>query len=83
MSNSKYHKRPKLGSKKVMVHLVWELGRSPVELAKDIGITTTNMRRWIKEYRNEAAPNTFPGKGNRHPAGEEIREIKRRRHDLE
>lgn len=83
MSSSKYHKQFEPGFKKEMVRLVQELGRSPVEVAKEIGITATSMRRWIKEYGNEADPRVFPGKGNQHPADEEIREIRRRMHDLE
>lgn len=66
-----------------MVRLVEELGRSPREVASEIGITPTSMRRWIKEYGNNADSKAFPGKGKQHPADEEMRKIKRRIQDLE
>lgn len=83
MSSSKHHKRYEPERKKEMVRLVQELGRSPVEVAKEAGITTTSLRRWIKEYGNDADPNVFSGKGKQHPADEEIRRIKRRIQELE
>ena len=83
MSGSKYHKKFEPEFKKEMVRLVQELGRSPVEVAKEIGITATSLRRWIKEYGNEDDSKVFPGKGKQHPADEELRQLKRRMQDLE
>lgn len=72
MSGSKYHKQFDPEYKKEMVRLVEELGRSPVDVAKDIGVTATSVRRWVKQYGSQGQA-SFPGKGNLHPADEEAR----------
>lgn len=82
MSGSKYHKKFAPEFKREMVRLVEELGKSPADVAKDIGVTATSVRRWIKQYgiQGEAA---FPGKGNLHPANEAIRKKDKRIKELE
>jgi len=52
-----------------MVRLVEELGKSPAEVAKGIGVTPTSVRRWVKQYGNQGEA-AFPGKGNLYPADE-------------
>jgi transposase len=82
MSGSKYHKKFDPEYKKEMVRLVEELGRSPADVAKDIGVTATSIRRWVKQYgvHGDAA---FPGKGNLHPANEAMRKRDKRIKELE
>jgi transposase len=82
MSGSKYHKQFDPEYKKEMVRLVEELGKSPVKVAKDIGVTATSVRRWVKQYGNQGK-DSFPGKGNLHPADEEVRKRDKRIRDLE
>lgn len=82
MSESKYHKKFDPEYKKEMVRLIEELGKSPVEVAKDIGVTSQSVRRWVQQYGTHG--NTaFPGKGKLHPEDEEIRKLKKRNKDLE
>jgi len=55
--------------KKEIIKLVTE-GRKKVSvLAKDIGVTSTSIRRWIKEY-SEYGKDAFPGKGKLRPEDE-------------
>lgn len=82
MSGSKYHKQFDPEYKKEMVRLVEELGKSPVKVAKDIGVTATSVRRWVKQYGSQGK-DSFPGKGNLHPADEEARKRDKRIRDLE
>ena len=58
--------------KKEMVRLVTELGKTPAEVAADIGVTAKTVRLWVKalETHGNAA---FPGKGKLHPCDEEVR----------
>lgn len=48
MSESKYHKRFDSEYKKEIVRLVEELGKSPVEVAKDINVSAQSVRRFVK-----------------------------------
>ena len=82
MSGSKYHKQFDPEYKKEMVRLVEELGKSPVKVAKDIGVTATSVRRWVKQYGSQGK-DSFPGKGNLHPADEEVRKRDKRIRDIE
>jgi len=68
--------------KKEIVRLVNELGKKPAEVAKDIGVTATTVRRWVRQF-NENGNQVFPGKGNLTPEDEERRKILRKVHDLE
>lgn len=68
--------------KKEIVKLITELGKKPVDVAKDIGVTATSVRRWVKQYSDhgEAA---FPGKGNLRPADAELKALEKRNKDLQ
>ena len=82
MFGSKYNKKFDADYKKEMVRLVEELCKSPVKVAEDIGVTPTTVRRWVKKYGN-SVEGSFPGKGNLHPADEEIRKKQKRIDELE
>jgi transposase len=58
------------------------LGGLLSKYAKDIDVSVTTVRRWIKEYGTKGDL-AFPGKGNLHPADEETRRMKKRIKDLE
>ena len=81
-NGSKFHKYFEPEYKKEIVRLVEELGRSPSEVASDIGVSVTTIRRWVQAYgtKGEAA---FPGKGKRYPVDEELRKRDRRIKELE
>ncbi|QUH24919.1 transposase [Serpentinicella alkaliphila] len=52
--------------KKEIVKLVTELGKKPTDVAKDIVVTPTSIRRWVKQYSIHGE-NAFPGKGKLRP----------------
>ena len=60
-SNSKYHRGFDPEFKREMVKLIEELGKSPVEEAKDVGVTPTSVRRWVRQYGTKEM---LPGKVN-------------------
>lgn len=82
MTESKYNKRFDTEYKREIVRLVEELGKSPTQVANDIGVTPQTVRAWVKKF-GKGDSSTFPGKGNLHPADEEQREMKRKIKDLE
>lgn len=67
--------------KKEIVKLITELGKKPTEVARDIGVTATSVRRWVKQYstHGEAA---FPGKGNLRPADAEQKALEKENKEL-
>jgi transposase len=81
-TGSKYYKRFDPEFKREMVRLVEELGKSPSEVAREVGVSPATIRRWIKAFgvKGDAA---FPGKGNLYPADEEIRRREQRIKELE
>ena len=81
-TGSKYHKRFDPEFKREMVRLGEELGKSPSEVAREVGVSPATIPRWVKAFgvKGDAA---FPGKGNRYPADEEIRRRKQRIKELE
>jgi transposase len=68
--------------KKEIVRLITELGKKPVDVAKDIGITATSVRRWVRQY-SEHGEDAFPGKGNLRPADAELKALEKRNKDLQ
>lgn len=68
--------------KKEIIRLITETGKSVADVAKDIGVTETSVRRWLKQY-GEHGEDAFPGKGKLRPEDEELRRLKRALADLE
>lgn len=67
--------------KKEIIRLITEGGKKVSEVAKDIGVTETSVRRWLDQY-SEHGNNAFPGKGKLRPEDEEMRKLKREIADL-
>ena len=59
MKRSQYDKQFKMGA----VKLAGEESSSVTEIAKELGISTSSLRRWINEY-DEYGESAFPGHGN-------------------
>jgi transposase len=78
---SKTNKKFTEDYKKEIVKLITELGKKPVDVAKDIGVTPTSIRRWIQSYstHGEAA---FSGKGNLRPDDAAQRALEKENKDL-
>lgn len=68
--------------KKEIVKLVTERGKKVSEVAEDIGVTPTSIRRWIKQY-GEHGEDAFPGKGKLRPEDQELKDMKKKIRDLE
>jgi len=67
--------------KKEIVKLVTELGKKPTDVAKDIGVTPTSIRRWVKQYSIHG-DDAFPGKGKLRPADAEQKRLEKEIKDL-
>ena len=63
------------------VKLLLESGKTTNEIADDLGISSGNLTRWKREYR-EDAENAFPGKGRLKPDDEELRRLRKENEDL-
>ena len=59
MKRSRYDKQFKLGA----VKLAGKSDLSVVEVAKELSINASSLRRWINEY-DEYGESAFPGHGN-------------------
>ncbi|MCK4296948.1 MAG: transposase, partial [Candidatus Marinimicrobia bacterium] len=46
-----------------MIKLVTERKKKISEVARDIGVTSISIKRWITQY-SEYGKDAFPGKGN-------------------
>lgn len=68
--------------KREIVKLVTERGKKVSEVADDIDVSVTSIRRWIKDYGNHGT-DAFPGKGHLHPEDAEIRDLKKKNRDLQ
>ena len=68
--------------KKEIVRLVTELGKRPVDVAQDIGVTATSIRRWVKQYVVHGE-DAFPGKGNLHTSDAEKKKFEKAIKELE
>ena len=51
------------GYKEEIIKLFTERKKKISEVARDIGVTSTSIRRWIPQY-SEYRKDAFPGKGN-------------------
>lgn len=67
--------------KKEMVKLITELGKKPTDVARDIGVTPTTIRRWVNQYSLHGE-DAFPGKGNLRPADAEQKRLEKENKDL-
>lgn len=68
--------------KKEIIKLITEQGKKVSQVAEDIGVSQTSIKRWIKEYSTHGE-NAFPGKGKLKPEDDEIRTMKKKLADLE
>jgi transposase len=68
----KYSKEFKLDA----VSLVVEQGYSNIDAAKSLGIGSSMLSRWTKEYQNDDDGQVFRGNGKLTPELEEIRQLK-------
>lgn len=68
--------------KKEIVRLVTEQGKSISEVARDLSVSPTALRNWVKLY-GEHGEQAFPGKGHLRPEDEELRKLKKKLADLE
>jgi len=67
--------------KEEIIKLVTERKKKISEVAKDIGVTSTSIRRWITQY-GEYGKDAFPGKGNLRAEDDKIRKLMRDNIDL-
>ena len=67
--------------KKEIIKLVTKRKKKISEVAKDIGVTSTSIRRWITQY-SEYGKDAFPGKGNLRTEDDKIRKLMRENIDL-
>lgn len=67
--------------KQEIVRLVTELGKTPTEVAKDIVVTPTTVRKWVRQFSIHGE-DAFPGKGNLHPEDAEKRRLEKENRDL-
>lgn len=58
------------------VHLVQTSGKSISQIAKDLGISDSNLSRWCREAE-ELGKQAFVGSGHQQPQEEELRRLKR------
>lgn len=66
--------------KREAVNLTKTSGKTVRDVAKDLGINETILRRWRKQLEESNGQSPFPGHGNRKlgtPEEEEIRRLKR------
>ena len=82
MTKSMHNKRFDEAYKREIVRLVDELGKSPTQVAEDIGVTPQTVRSWVRKFGKKGS-DAFPGKGKLHPADEELRQMKKKMKDLE
>ena len=69
------------GYKEEIIKLVTERKKKISEVARDIGVTSTSIRRWITQY-SEYEKDAFPGKGNLRAEDDKIRKLMRDNIDL-
>ncbi len=67
--------------KKEIIRLITDHGKKIGKVARDIEVSETSIRKWIKQY-SENGDNAFPGKGKLRPEDEEMRRLKKELADL-
>ena len=76
--STRKHKSYTTEFKTEAVKLVLEQGYKQVEAARNLGIETSLLGKWVRAAREENDPlSAFPGKGNLKPADAEMAEIKK------
>jgi transposase len=58
------------------VRLAHESDKSVLQIAKELGIHSTMLGRWIKEF-DQDPEQSFPGKGHLKDSDEEVRRLRR------
>ena len=67
--------------KEEIIKLVTERKKKISEVARDIGVISTSIRRWITQY-SEYGKDAFPGKGNLRSEDDKIRKLMQDNIDL-
>ena len=67
--------------KKDAVKLVIERGRSPIDVAKGLGLHVNILYRWVRQYKEDPG-NAFPGNGKLKPEDEELRQLRKQLRDV-
>ena len=67
-----YDKEFKLNAIKLYV----ESGRSYKQIGNELGIPEATLAGWVGDYKKDKE-NSFPGKGNRSPADEELTQLRK------
>lgn len=62
--------------KREAVQLVKSSGKSPAQVARDLGISDSALYRWMRELQ-EMSQEAFPGKGHQTAQEEEVRQLRR------
>lgn len=63
------------------VRLVLESGRPLVQVARDLGVHESLVRKWKNQFLDDPE-HAFPGKGRLKPQDEELRRLQRENADL-
>lgn len=64
------------------VRLVEESGRSKAQIARELGVHESLLKRWKAQLENRPAPEAFPGNGKLSAAEEEVRRLRRENEQL-
>ena len=68
--------------KEEIIKLVTEQGKRPTHVARDIDVSESTVRGWVKKYQEHGA-NAFPGSGNLRTEDEELRRLKKMLADIQ
>ncbi len=71
------------GYKLEAVKMVLENGQGVRETARLLGISRATLAGWMREIREHEEAESFPGRGHRHSADEEVAKLKSKIRDLE
>ena len=64
------------------VRLMDESGRSKAQIARELGIHESLLKRWKAQLEDRPAPEAFPGNGKPSAAEEEVRRLRRENEQL-
>jgi transposase len=64
------------------VRLVEESGRSRAQVARELGVHESLLKRWKAQLESRPAPEAFPGNGKLSAAEEEVRRLRRENEQL-